>query len=107
MNWDKTIQALIFIGSIAYCVWAVLDDWKRQDRERQSNLMWEKEMTELKPCPFCGASAKLDTAAKADSKMGDKDRILYRVICTERCSTIGWFRSEKYARKAWNRRSYE
>ena len=38
MNWDKTIQALILLSSIAYCVWAVLDDWKRQDRERQSNL---------------------------------------------------------------------
>ena len=30
---NKSILALIFLGSIGYVIWAVLDDWKQQDRK--------------------------------------------------------------------------
>lgn len=48
---------------------------------------------ELKPCPFCGAAAKMDT-----------DIIYQMVTCTDCTANTGWWDSEAKAAEAWNQR---
>lgn len=68
-------------------------------------------MTELKPCPFCGQTPKMEESARFPRYGKDEgERIKgYTVVCqTMYCilyNADNWYgRSEKEASEAWNRR---
>ena len=61
-------------------------------------------MAELKPCPFCGGSARIsaDTEAKRDS-MG---RLwAFTAVCDRCCASSGLTFTPERAIEAWNRRA--
>lgn len=60
-------------------------------------------MAELKPCPFCGGKAVMQSFSTQREKC-----IRYRVICDKCGVENGWehFKSEEAA-EAWNRRAGE
>ena len=55
-------------------------------------------MSELKPCPFCGADAELYQT---------NDTRNFRVICQKCPASVGryWYHRKADAIKAWNRRA--
>lgn len=69
--------------------------------------MTDKEMPELKPCPFCGGIPRLyeDTADSVGSIAADGGH--YVGTCSSKCRVRfgGYFRSEQAAIEAWNTRT--
>ena len=66
--------------------------------------MWRVDtVTELKPCPFCGGKAVMETFTTSFEK-----HPRYRVRCTEKGCRVAldwdWFEEEE-AQKAWNNRT--
>lgn len=62
-------------------------------------------MTELKPCPFCGADGMI---VKLESQKGKYCRRLpYKVQCSKcKCAfTYEYFKTEEDAAEIWNRRA--
>ena len=56
-------------------------------------------MPNLKPCPFCGGKAKTKKETLGT----------WKVRCTKCSAEVGryWFKTEKFAVEAWNRRAGE
>ena len=59
-------------------------------------------MSELKPCPFCGGEANIAYNAKRKDAYG-RD-IEGTAICCENCGATIFYRSNRLAIEAWNRR---
>jgi len=58
-------------------------------------------IAELKPCPFCGSKAIVETA-----QFGFEKHPRFRVRCSGCTCELGWdFYSEETIEFAWNRRS--
>ena len=56
-------------------------------------------MSELKPCPFCGAKSKGDMVATHRNEGG-----YWQVFCFSCGASTTWFHIEVKAKMAWNRR---
>lgn len=59
-------------------------------------------MSDLKPCPFCGGTAKLRrfSEPRPDAKPDS-----FSVKCTVCCAESNWFKTDGYALEAWNTRA--
>lgn len=58
------------------------------------------EMTQLKPCPFCGGKAEMLISEYEDSRKE------YLVACTECDGMVErWRKTEEEAAEQWNRRA--
>ena len=55
----------------------------------------------IKPCPCCGMKAKVKIAELWLTMLG-KDA--YKVECTGCGLMTAWYKTEKFAAEAWNRR---
>lgn len=60
-------------------------------------------MSELKPCPFCGAEAEHFKEDGYDVEAGNTAGLKHFVWCTE-CSALVSGDTEQEAYEAWNRR---
>lgn len=59
---------------------------------------------ELKPCPFCGASAFICCYPVWRT---NRFREMYEVGCSKACCLVRVYKTEKQAIDAWNRRTGE
>ena len=57
---------------------------------------------ELKPCPFCGGSAEIET--DWDLTCDGYEPIGYYVVCDECMNQTATYKDEEDAIEAWNRR---
>ncbi len=65
--------------------------------------MKTKEMTKLKPCPFCGSKkVYIHTVLSHDAPR--RSNIFMKAVVCEKCEAQIHSTIEKYAIKAWNRR---
>ena len=59
-------------------------------------------MSDLKPCPFCGGTAKL---RRVSEPRPDAKPDSFSVKCTVCCAESNWFKTDGYALEAWNTRA--
>lgn len=92
------------------CGWAIGEKQKHCDGCGQ-RIDWSEEggrrmKTELKPCPFCGATVVApndrpnDIVATYQSATG-----CWHVVCYACMTTIDWYDTESEAIEVWNRRA--
>ena len=62
-----------------------------------------KDTAELKPCPFCGGTPKLES----DSHRKDCCRDRYRIVCSSCYAGVRWYDSPDEAWLMWNGRMKE